>query len=265
MVRYYIFFTVLFLATVISVLVAFSVVGNPMEQKDIQLYTAKITAITSIQSSIDSYAYDAKRLPNSLEELKTRNQYVEINDPETKAPFTYQKISNTEFKLCTNFKADSTKVAQSSPYIIRVGSTDKLTYKKGFDCISKTVVLPAPTPIPISEPPMPLTTDTYKPTETPAVGNGATAGNPSQYLSESGTVDSISTDAYGQKLTAFSLYSSQGKGLTVLVDSETTVVNINQTSVTVNNIKVGTKISLKYYKPTPTSPNYAREIRITSN
>jgi hypothetical protein len=99
-----------FVLVVMSVGFGLYLIGSPSVQRDISNDRQRQMHLEQLQSNIVSF-YQAKgRLPKTIEEtVDPLLGTVNVLDPETKEPYTYQMTGNLSFKLCATFKVDSIK------------------------------------------------------------------------------------------------------------------------------------------------------------
>ncbi len=96
-------FTLIFI-TAITIIVVFSIVGTPEQQRKKRIDEQKIFELMSLQNSI-SYFWETKnKLPESLDELKKENiYYLPIN-----YQYEYNVLNSTSFEICTTFYYSNT-------------------------------------------------------------------------------------------------------------------------------------------------------------
>lgn len=157
--KQYISITILGMLVLIVCIVGFSIIGSPISQKAIRFDETRITDFSTIKSSVETFYSTNKQLPNSISDLEFTYS-PEPKDPETKQSYTYEKISDTDFKLCTTFSTDSDEVSKKNQTNSRYNySYDYLAtankHKKGYACITYPLptyllpyVMPTPTPQP---------------------------------------------------------------------------------------------------------------------
>lgn len=97
-------FTVVYWLIIFGVLVSgFQYLDPPtllrMKREDQE----RIDRLSIIQSEIDQYYQEEKKLPDSLQKLEKRLFSEQLTDPVTGAPFSYEIISQKEYRVCGDF------------------------------------------------------------------------------------------------------------------------------------------------------------------
>lgn len=150
--KYYIGITVLILFAVILGGILFSLVGSPLTLREKQLDATRLSDFSSIQSSIQSFYSDKKRLPVTLEELKAWNSPINIKDAETNKNYDYKtESSQSGYTLCTVFSTDNrSEQDQSNGNYMGTYLQQPMKHKKGYDCVTLKLPSSLTTPTPIS-------------------------------------------------------------------------------------------------------------------
>lgn len=150
--KQYLSIIILGILVAIVCITGFSIIGSPISQRGIKLDQTRMSDFASIKSEIENYYSLNKILPQSLSSL-TFTYAPEPKDPESKQSYTYEKISDIDYKLCTTFSTDSEEVKKktnTSPnYEYYYDSVNKSIHKKGYDCITYQLpkyLMPSPTP-----------------------------------------------------------------------------------------------------------------------
>jgi hypothetical protein len=137
--KYYICIGILILFCTVLVGVLFSLVGSPWTIQAKQLDTQRLTDFYLIQSAVEGYYRDNKRLPETLGETKQYNESENLTDPETHKQYNYKTQSEYSYELCTSFSTVASSVNSSqnvmNPYINSVN----LKHTKGYNCLSYTI------------------------------------------------------------------------------------------------------------------------------
>lgn len=159
--KYYNFFGILTFVVVVVLFVGFSLVGNPVAEKDIKLDETRISDFSNLKYQIENYYQTYKQLPKTLKDSKV-GTYASYNyntlDPETKKEYEYKIVSATSYQLCATFLTNTKTKATGStssgvsniqmlPAIDSSGNPDT-THKKGPDCITYTIPNYYTTPTP---------------------------------------------------------------------------------------------------------------------
>ena len=110
--------------------------GSPFETRSRKFDEQRVSDISSLSYSIESYYRQKSMLPQALSDIPKDYLYgKEIKDPESDQAYEYQVINNTNYKLCANFSTDSAKTDRSKrdPYAY-YGSNTKFEHPKGHHC-----------------------------------------------------------------------------------------------------------------------------------
>lgn len=158
--NHYLGIIILGILVAITCVVGFIIVGSTIPQKFIDFDIKRVNDLFTISVVVENYHTDNKQLPKSLSDAAY--DLNEIKDPETKKNYKYERISDTEYKLCTTFSADSEDVKRQSKSGTDLGYyrdlKDSYGHKKGYDCIkfkvTKNIIdsaaqSPSPTPKPM--------------------------------------------------------------------------------------------------------------------
>lgn len=132
---------VFFFGTLALVLAAFIsawfFVESPQVARARRLDQVVVNNITSLESAINTYYDNNKKLPDSLVALKTeKGLYLDDKifvDPETQAPIVYQKTKDKEFSLCATFRTDS--IANRDVNGSIVNDIYSKQHKSGYQCL----------------------------------------------------------------------------------------------------------------------------------
>jgi hypothetical protein len=136
----------------IGIVVGFFASGSPATERMRGLDTTRAQDLSSLASCLQSYGYDKKMLPPSLDALIENSQYAYCSgktDPETGAPYEYRILAASEkvgavtqgrFELCANFSLEATKdTIARDPY---GAINDKWSlHPAGRSCDTETVTL----------------------------------------------------------------------------------------------------------------------------
>ncbi len=94
-------------ATVIAAMLA---IGSPSAQRDSRMDRKREQDLNAIAMAIDGHVSDGEPLPADLSVLaKEPGVSLEINDPQSRAPYTYQVTGERTYKLCAVFSTDTAK------------------------------------------------------------------------------------------------------------------------------------------------------------
>src|SRR5512141_2223660 len=158
--KYYITFLILTVIVLAVVIKGFLISGTPASQRALNYDSQRISAMSSIKYSVDSYYQQNRQLPKSLDQLSA--SYLNLNDPETKKPYDYKVVNDTSYSLCTTFSTDtkdpSSQLRQYS-YTDIEGTTSY--HSKGYDCLDLKAPVVYTPPTPTAYKPNPSNTYTF--------------------------------------------------------------------------------------------------------
>lgn len=150
----------------VSIVSGFFIIGTPRHFRDIRLDTERTSDLQSIQYQILNRYQIKRAVPSSLDELNDAlNGFTVPVDPQTQAPYTYEVLSKTSFKLCAHFNAETSDtagrgattdsyatypVAYPGGYGMKQGG-DVWTHTAGDVCFTRTIDPQLyPTPVPMT-------------------------------------------------------------------------------------------------------------------
>ena len=140
MTRHYIIIGVVSLVFLSAIIAGFMVAGTPWDVRAQKFDQTRLSNFSQIRSAIQSYYSKNKSLPSKLSDLPTDYYYSDkIKDPETNKDYDYQVVSNTSYKLCATFSADSSAANPNQNnllYDYSGLSNATTTHIKGYDCIT---------------------------------------------------------------------------------------------------------------------------------
>ncbi|MDP2641980.1 MAG: DUF5671 domain-containing protein [bacterium] len=98
-----------------SIVVGFAVTGSPAAQRDRRDDTQRVSDLQSMQWQIVNYWQQKETLPATLEDLKDPiSGYTVPTDPQTSAPYEYERMGNLSFRLCATFYRSSQMMQNGS-------------------------------------------------------------------------------------------------------------------------------------------------------
>ncbi|MFH0818569.1 MAG: DUF5671 domain-containing protein [Patescibacteria group bacterium] len=125
------------LVVLVFIILGFFFIGSPFNQRLRRIDTEKRSSLENISYNIDSYMYEKKALPESLEIIK--NKYnTNITDPQTQKEYTYEVIDKDNYKLCAEFNLPSISKEYTDKYSLPA-SQDIWEHDKGTVCFTKQV------------------------------------------------------------------------------------------------------------------------------
>lgn len=130
------------LLVIFSVIGSFFIIGSPFTQRMVQFDQRRVGDLQSIQWQVVNYWQRKNALPASLADLKDDlSGFVMPIDPETGAPYEYQKTGDLSFELCATFDLEandpSGKGSLGAPYVDYFGPD--WAHGQGRQCFTRTI------------------------------------------------------------------------------------------------------------------------------
>ena len=126
-----------------SIVCGFVVMGSPTTQRKLRFDELRTRDLQDLQSTIIYQYWQMKSaLPASLADLSGIIDYSAPTDPETKAPYIYEKTSDLSFKLCADFNLVNQKnnSASDMSYSARpYGKLESWDHPAGNYCFERTI------------------------------------------------------------------------------------------------------------------------------
>lgn len=145
----------------VSIIAGFFIIGSPAHFRDVRLDMQRTSDLQSIQYQALNYFQVKRTVPATAGDLvDPLTNFTLPMDPETNAPYVYEKMSKNSFKLCARFSAVSEDLAgrgaTATSYPMPVGEygfkgqSDVWNHGTGDTCFTRTIdpdkYPPQPTP-----------------------------------------------------------------------------------------------------------------------
>lgn len=103
------FIAVVVLAMGAAVAAGMFLAGSPEKERMRRFDQERLNDLSQISYAIDGYWNQEKKLPASLEDLKTKpDMYVRsLKDTRTQEPYGYRTTATSTYELCATFETDS--------------------------------------------------------------------------------------------------------------------------------------------------------------
>ena len=123
-----------------SIVWGFSVLGSPRTQRLYKYDEQKVSDLSNIDNSIQSF-YSAKGiLPIDFMELSKQNYYINTTlDSQTQKPYEYNRTASLTYDLCAEFNKDSTNNNLNTTILYGNYGNMSWTHKAGRYCFSRTI------------------------------------------------------------------------------------------------------------------------------
>jgi hypothetical protein len=131
MIKYYLQIGIISVIVIAAIIFGFTQVGLPATQRDQSTDQARISGLSTLGSSVQSYYYSNRKLPASLAVLPNISS---LKDPETGKIYEYKIIGSTSYQLCATFKTDTTKENSSNGLSTLSYNNSSQKHPKGYYC-----------------------------------------------------------------------------------------------------------------------------------
>jgi len=136
-----------------SVAGAFFIIDSPLMARTKAYDQTRTNDLRNISYNVNDYYQNQGALPNSLQDLTNKTSLV---DPKTNAPYGYEKVDATSYKLCAVFETANPVTDQTIPVdpydqsLIHGTGENCFNYKinPAFPANGKPLIEPVPTAIP---------------------------------------------------------------------------------------------------------------------
>lgn len=131
-----------------AIILGFSVLGSPMNQRLARYDLQKLEGLQSIQWQLVNYYQQKESLPESLSEMNDPiGGWTEPIDPQTKGSYEYERTGPLSFNLCANFNKENlagvsrdgiTMMTSYAPSPIGKGG-ENWSHPAGKHCYQRTI------------------------------------------------------------------------------------------------------------------------------
>lgn len=132
-----------------SIALGFAVIGSPSTQRALRQDSTRIMNLESIQWQVISFWQSKEALPTNLDELAANDLsgwIIPVN-PETEAPYEYERTGNLSFRLCATFNLPTPKLVSGDYPMPRPAMSESIVLKgqsswqheAGRQCFDRTI------------------------------------------------------------------------------------------------------------------------------
>ncbi len=127
------------IVSVVLIISTFMVVGSPKQARLNRLDTERVSHLTSLTYSIESYYAEHEALPESLDAFPSIDTRYEdtLHDPLTGEAYRYEVKGNQEYALCASFDRDTTD--KTAPRDSGNGYSDEWRHPSGVHCFERDI------------------------------------------------------------------------------------------------------------------------------
>lgn len=147
---------IFFWATLVIVVAVFIsswfFVESPKIARERRFDQALSNNISSLESAVNNYYANNKKLPETLDALKADNNIYlpafSLLDPETKSPIVYQPLTDQTFQFCATFRLDSAQDNYNGSVTVSYprGANN---HAAGYQCVPGTLYAVPGLPVPL--------------------------------------------------------------------------------------------------------------------
>ena len=121
-----------------SIVWGFSVLGSPRTQRLYKYDAQKVNDLSMLSNAVESYYYRTNALPDSLNQLTQVDYYFNTVDPQSQAPYEYQKTGANTYRVCAEFNL-AERTAQSMARPMYNGGA--WPHEAGRQCFDRTIAV----------------------------------------------------------------------------------------------------------------------------
>ncbi|KGQ18099.1 hypothetical protein LF41_1453 [Lysobacter dokdonensis DS-58] len=93
---------------VVAIVLAIRMMGSPSEQRLVRIDEHRVSDLDKLEDAIVAYAKEKERLPAQIAQVKAQpGTITSFTDPETRAPYEYERIDADRFRICAVFATDT--------------------------------------------------------------------------------------------------------------------------------------------------------------
>lgn len=125
---------------VITIVAGFFIMGTPGQVRLLRFDEQKVSDLQSIQWELVNFWQQKQVLPAGLEELNDPLRgYVVPKDPQTGEGYRYERTSNSSFRLCATFNAESRLSTEEMPVRAYGSIEGSWQHGAGEVCFDRTI------------------------------------------------------------------------------------------------------------------------------
>lgn len=98
--------TFLVSVAVISLVIGFVLQGNPYDRQKLVRDQQRRDGLVQLSQAVSDYYNTEKKLPNGLSDVYQGNLMIMPKDPLDESIYKYEKVDDTNYKLCANFETE---------------------------------------------------------------------------------------------------------------------------------------------------------------
>lgn len=131
-------------------------INSPVTQRKINLDENRVRDFQEIEYMMENHVRKTGALPPTLQALDVSPRTTEeaqdlLTDPESKQLYSYSRLSDENYQLCTTFATDSS-ITNNGAVSVQINT--RYSHKAGYDCIQLTLpktlensLTPTPAPL----------------------------------------------------------------------------------------------------------------------
>jgi hypothetical protein len=129
------------LAVVAAVVAGIVVLGSPAAERRLRMDQTRLGDLQTIERLVSSYSRVHRALPETIGALASEPGYsVPSNDPESRTPYVYRRLTPNSFEICAAFSTDSAAASATNSYALAFNA--EWAHGKGMHCFERHVKPP---------------------------------------------------------------------------------------------------------------------------
>jgi hypothetical protein len=136
-----IYFYVSLVVVIIVFVASLFVVDSPTKTRNIKIDQEVLNDFMSIDSALNQYYVDNKKMPSNLDELKSELNYItdnELVDPRTKTKYVYNLLEGNKYELCATFLTSNKNVDENR---FELFFDKRWLHDAGYQCLKNKVTV----------------------------------------------------------------------------------------------------------------------------
>ena len=121
----------------VSFIGSFFIVDSPAVSRARAFDQTRINNLNEIKYAVENHYRQFGVVPDTLDELREQNSYLNLTDPKTQKPYQYNVKSDEEFELCAEFETSNREITDRQDYAYGPG----FLHDQGLDCLEFNIPL----------------------------------------------------------------------------------------------------------------------------
>lgn len=104
------------IVVVATIVAAIAIMGSPSRQRLLRLDERRVDDLQRIVTAIDAYDRQHGAAPPTLAALAAEPGVRLPSDPESGRPYDYERLGESEYRLCAEFRTDTADATEPQPW-----------------------------------------------------------------------------------------------------------------------------------------------------